>query len=65
MVIFRPEVVHTLVVDEEIETVKPEFAVGATANGVAENSLVPGFVNVMVWLALLNVTVVAEDDAEL
>ena len=48
MVIFRPDVVQTLVVDDDMETVRPELAVGATANGVAENSLVPGFANEMV-----------------
>jgi hypothetical protein len=62
MVMLKPDVVHTLVVEDEIETASPELAVGATENGVAENSFVPGFVNVMVWFALPNVMVVAEDD---
>ena len=48
MVILDPDVVHTLVVADEIETASPELAVGATENGVAENSFVPGFVNVIV-----------------
>jgi hypothetical protein len=48
MVMLKPDVVHTLVVDDEIETVNPELAVGATENGVEENSFVPGFVNVIV-----------------
>ena len=48
MVIFRPDVVHTPVVDDAMETVRLELAVGATANGVAERSFVPGFVNVIV-----------------
>ena len=65
MVMLNPDVVHTLVVDDEIETVNPELAVGATAKEVAEYSFVPGFVNVIVWFALLNVMVVAEDETEL
>jgi len=65
MVMLKPDVVHTLVVDDEIETVNPELAVGATENGVEENSFVPGFVNVIVWFNLLKVTVVAEDVIEL
>ncbi len=48
MVILDPDVVHTLVVADEIETASPELAVGATENGVAENSFVPGLVNVIV-----------------
>ncbi len=48
MVMLKPDVVHTLVVDDEIETVNPELAVGATAKEVAEYSFVPGFVNVIV-----------------
>lgn len=62
MVIFRPEVVHTLVVDDAMETVRLELAVAPDANGVAERSLVPGLVNEIVWLALLNVMVVADDE---
>ena len=62
MVIFSPDVVHTLVVDDAMETVRPDVAEGATANGVAERSLVPGLVNEIDWLALLNVTVVADDE---
>jgi hypothetical protein len=65
IVIFNPEVVHTLLVEEVSKTVWSELAVAPDANGVVERCLRPGFVNVMVWLALLNVTVVAEDDAEL
>ena len=63
IVIFRPEVVHTPVVDDEIETVRPEFAVAPDASGVLDLSIVPGFANVIIWFALLNVTVVADDDA--
>jgi hypothetical protein len=48
MVIFRPDVVHTLVVDDAIETVWPELAVAPDANGVVVRCLVPGFANVMV-----------------
>jgi hypothetical protein len=55
--------VHTLVVDDAIETSNPEPAMAPDANGVVDRSLVPGFVNVMVWFALPNVTVVADDDA--
>ena len=64
VVILSPDVVHTLVVDDAIETVWPELARGATVNVVAR-SFVPGSANVIVWLALLNVTVVSEDEAEL
>ncbi len=60
----KPDVVHTLVVDDEIETVNPELAVGATAKEVVEYSFVPGFENVIVWFALLNVIVVAAEVAD-
>ncbi len=63
MVIFRPDVVHTLVVEDEMETVNPEVAVAPEANGVVVRSFVPGFANVIHWFALLNVMVVAEDEA--
>ena len=65
IVMFNPDVVHTLVVDDAIETSNPEPAMAPDANGVVDRSLVPGFVNVMVWFALPNVTVVAVDAAEL
>jgi|LakMenE18May11ns_1017448.scaffolds.fasta_scaffold7429148_1 hypothetical protein len=62
MVIFRPDVVHTLVVEDEMETVNPEVAVAPEANGVVVRSFVPGFANVIHWFALLNVMVVADDE---
>ena len=62
IVMFNPDVVHTLVVDDAIETANAELEVGATTNGEVR-SRVPGFVNVMVWFALPNVTVVAADIA--
>jgi hypothetical protein len=65
MVIFNPEVVHTLLVEEVSKTVWPELAVAPDAKGVVERCLRPGFANVMVWFALLNVTVVAADAPEL
>jgi hypothetical protein len=64
IVMFNPDVVHTLVVDDAIETANAELEVGATTNGEVR-SRVPGFVNVMIWFALPNVTVVAADAAEL
>jgi hypothetical protein len=63
MVISRPDVVHTPVVDDAMETVRLELAIAPDANGVVDRSLVPGFAKVIVWFALLNVIVVAEDDA--
>lgn len=49
IVTFRPDVVHTDVVDEEMTGMTPDVAVGATANGVADQVRVPGFVNEMVF----------------
>ena len=62
VVILSPDVVHTLVVDDAIETVWPELAIAPDANVVAR-SLVPGSSNVIVWFALLYVTVVADEEA--
>jgi hypothetical protein len=45
-----------------METVRLELAVAPDAN-VVSRSLVPGSANVIHWFALLNVTVVAEDEA--
>ena len=61
VVIFRPDVVHTPVVDDAMETVRLELAVAPDAN-VVSRSLVPGFANEIVWSALLNVIVVADDE---
>ena len=62
VVIFRPDVVHTPVVDDAMETVRLELAVAPDANVVAR-SLEPGSPNMIVWFALLNVTVVADEEA--
>ena len=62
VVIFRPDVVHTPVVDDAMETVRLELAVAPDAN-VVSRSLVVGSAKEISWFALLNVTVVADDDA--
>ena len=47
-VMFKPLTVHTPVVDELSETVRPEDAVAFEANVPAFGALVPGFANVIV-----------------
>ena len=58
-----PDTVQTLVVLEVIVTVSPDVDEADNVNGVLDHVVVPGLVNVMVWLALATVTVVADDDA--
>jgi hypothetical protein len=62
MVISRPDVVHTPVVDDAMETVRLELAVAPDAN-VVSRSLVVGSAKEISWFALLNVTVVADEEA--
>lgn len=57
-----PDTVQTLVVLEVIVTVSPDVDEAAKVNGVLDQVVVPGLVNVMVWLALDTVIVVPLDD---
>ena len=49
--ISKPLTVHTAVVVDVSVTGRPELAVGAVVTGVWSKVLLPGLVNVMVWVA--------------
>ena len=57
-----PDTVQTLVVLEVIVTVSPEVDEADKVSGVLDQVVVPGLVNVMVWLALATVTVIVVVD---
>lgn len=54
---------QTLVVLEVTVTESPDVDEADKVSGVLDHVVVPGLVNVMVWLALDTVIVVALDDA--
>jgi hypothetical protein len=63
IVIVDPSTVHTLVVVEVSVTPSPDDAVGASVNVVVEKLRSAGSAKVIVWLALVTVSVIVFDVA--